>query len=164
MTDPRAALRERQGTGARYDAVEAPAGALRRMRRGTAAVARLIDAMPDRALTGQVAETIAALGYHARACTRLLDGRSTWENEAQRAAEQALGATLPPRALRALFTHAARHLDVDLRDLPGAMWDRALSDGTPARALPDRHARRLWQASLTLGGRMEDIPPELREG
>ncbi|WP_418591480.1 hypothetical protein [Ponticoccus sp. (in: a-proteobacteria)] len=164
MTDPRAALRARQGAGARYDAPEAPADALLRMRRGNAAVARLIDALPDSALSGQIAETIATLGYHARACTRLLAGQPMWESAAQRDAEQALGATLPPRALRALFAHTARHLDVDMRDLPGPAWSDLLPDGTATQTLPDRHARLLWRASLSLGGRARDMPALYREG
>lgn len=157
-----AALKARQGSGARYDAPEAPAEALLAMRRGTAYVARLIDALPDSALTGEVAATIARLGYHARACTRLLAGDAAWPDETTRAREQALGRTLPPRALRALFTHAARHLDVDLRDLPGPAWAEPLPDGTATVDLPNRHARLLWQAALTLGGRPRDLPEGFR--
>jgi maleylpyruvate isomerase len=158
----KAALIARQGPGARYDAPEAPAEALLTMRRGTAYVARLIDAKPDSALTGQTAATVAELGYHARALTRLLAGQPMWATPSQRQEEIALGATLPPRALRALFAHASRHLDVDMRDLPGPRWSGSAQDGTPIKDLPHAHARLLWQAALPLGGRPRDIPTEFR--
>ncbi|QRF67386.1 hypothetical protein [Ponticoccus alexandrii] len=112
-----------------------------------------------------MAKTIETLGYDARACTRLFADQPMWNSAAQRAAEQALGATLPPRALRALFAHIARHLDVDdMRDLPGPAWSAPLPDGTAAQSLPDRHARLLWRASLTLGGHERDVPALYREG
>ena len=156
------ALKARQGSGARYDAPEAPAEAMLLMRRGTAYVARLIDALPDSALTGQTAEIIAELGYHARALTRALAGQPMWGNTASRDAERSLGATLPPRALRALFTHAARHLDVDLRDLSGPDWAGRTPDGLAVRDIPDIHARLLWGAALPLGGYAKDIPERFR--
>jgi maleylpyruvate isomerase len=81
--DARAALRLRQGVGARYDAASAPAEDLLLARRGTAYFARRLAALDDGALDGSAARggvsrrwVIAQLGYHARdMAQRVASGR-----------------------------------------------------------------------------------------
>ena len=170
-----AALAARQGIGARYDAAEAPVDDLLLARRGTAFFARLLNDLPDEALVDNARATVVSgVGYHARGLTRLMTWARTGiptfehENTAARDAEIAKGSSLPARALRGLFQHAAIHLDVEWRDLPGPAWDAPLQrwDGTPmtARDTPMIRARMIWQAALELdaGGRPTDIPPSLR--
>ncbi|WP_212591608.1 maleylpyruvate isomerase N-terminal domain-containing protein [Antarctobacter heliothermus] len=176
----RAALRARQGAGARYDAPSAPAEDLLLARRGTANFARKLGELPDDCLadpslqTGSSrAEVIATVGYHARALAEVLaclrngtDHPSVLSVDVRRA-EIALGATLPARALRSLVQHAAIHLDVEWRDLSDADWDMCvpLSGGATilARATPLLRARLVWQAALDLGngGRLADVPAEI---
>jgi len=176
-----AALRVRQGGGARYDAAEAPAENLLLARRGTAYFARLLNALPDDALVdnsavvGQTrAQIVAGVGYHARGLARLMEGArrgvETPEHHslAAQRAEVILGSSLPARALRGLFDHAAIHLDVEWRDLPGPAWDAQLRrlDGQiiTARDTPIIRAQMIWQAALDLdaGAQISDIPPSLR--
>lgn len=177
----RAALRARQGAGARYDAASAPAADLLLARRGTAYFARKLGELPDAELAEPSlcagrsrAEVIAAVGYHARALAEVLANlRNGAEHppcppEKALRAEIALGATLPARALRSLVHHAAIHLDVEWRDLSNANWDKrvALSgqETILARATPRLRARVVWQAALDLGndGRPVDVPEEVR--
>ncbi|WP_323771830.1 maleylpyruvate isomerase N-terminal domain-containing protein [Antarctobacter sp.] len=179
----RAALRARQGAGARYDAPSAPAADLLLARRGTAYFARKLGELPDTALSEPSlrvarsrAEVIAEVGYHARALAVLVAGvrvgaePNPVPSDEARLAEIALGATLPARALRSLVHHAAIHLDVEWRDLGEAHWDISvhLVNGamTPIRATPRLRARLVWQAALDLGngGRIVDVPMELQEG
>ena len=150
-------------------------------RRGTAYFARRLAALADAAMRGPSrqagwtrAHLIAHVGYHARAMAGLVASARAGERQpacpahAARLAEIELGATLPPRGLRSLVQHAAIHLDVEWRDLKDAAWDASLSlpDGTSlaVRATPRMRAMVVWQAALDLdnGGRIEDIPAELR--
>lgn len=150
-------------------------------RRGTAYFARLFNDLPDDALVSKSrvsgrsrAHIIAHIGYHARGLTRLMEGARTgietpeYANNDAQIAEVVLGASLPARALRGLFQHAAVHLDVEWRDLPEAAWNAHLSrlDGTriTARDTPLIRARVIWQAAhdLDAGGRVTDIPALLR--
>ncbi|GAB5445422.1 DinB family protein [Gymnodinialimonas sp.] len=173
----RAALVARQGVGARYDAAEAPSEELLLARRGTAYFARLLNGLPDDALVeNHRALVVARVGYHARGLTRLLTwartGIETPEHpsEAAREAEVVAGSSLPARALRGLFDHAAIHLDVEWRDLPGPAWDAPLHllDGTQitARDTPRIRAQLIWAAALDLdaGARATDLPSSLRRG
>ncbi|WP_417208969.1 maleylpyruvate isomerase N-terminal domain-containing protein [Antarctobacter sp.] len=179
----RAALRARQGAGARYDAPSAPAADLLLARRGTAYFARKLGELPDTALSEPSlragrsrAEVIAEVGHHARALAVLVAGirNATEPNpippEAARLADIALAATLPARALRSLVHHAAIHLDVEWRDLEDADWDMSvrLAHGalTPVSATPRLRAHLVWQAALDLGngGRLVDVPTELHAG
>lgn len=178
--DARAALRLRQGVGARYDAASAPAEDLLLARRGTAYFARRLAALDDGALDGSAARggvsrrwVIAQLGYHARdMAQRVASGRGATRYdpppERARQAEVARGATLPARALRSLIQHAAIHLDVEWRDLSDAGWDRLvlMPDGRLAalRETPRLQAAAIWQAALDLanGGRLVDVPGLLR--
>lgn len=174
-TSDQAALRARQGEGARYDAPEAPVDNLLLARRGTAYFARLLNDLPDADLVDNPrALVVACVGYHARGLTRLMawarTGIETPEHEsvAAQQAELLAAESLPARALRGLFQHAAIHLDVEWRDLPGPAWDVAVRrlDGTriTARDTPMIRARMIWQAALALNakGREADMPPLLR--
>lgn len=166
--DPaRAALALRLGPRARQDAAGAPAADLALARAGTAYVARLLNDLPDAALGGASlrpdwtrAALFAALSCQARALARLVEGARTGicpatPGAGASAAEIALGATLPPRALRHLVSHAAIHLNVEWRDLDDAGWTRVVADGRGARfplrqhrtSGPSRCGRRRW--SLT---------------
>ncbi|MCA8880851.1 MAG: maleylpyruvate isomerase N-terminal domain-containing protein [Rhodobacteraceae bacterium] len=177
----RAALRVRQGGGARYDAPSAPAGDLALARRGTAYFARLLNDLSDADLWFPSARTgwtrrhlIAHVGYHARALARVVEGARTGEpqplylSDAARAAEIALGATLPARALRHLVQHAAIHLNVEWRDLTDADWRKILPDGAggtiAVARTPWLRAHEVWSAALDLGsgGRLRDVPSDLR--
>src|SRR5699024_8109108 len=126
----RAALRARQGAGARYDSPNAPATELAWARGGTAYFARKLGGLTDDALIGPSllpgwnrAALVAHVGYNARALTRLCEWARTgtetpmYASTEQRGAEIERGATLPPRALRHLFSHSEVHLSVEWRDL-----------------------------------------------
>lgn len=182
LEQARAALRERQGMGARYDAPEAPAAELALARSGTAYFARKLNELSDAALyqpsaiAGQSrAHVICAVSYRARALARQLEAATSGQaippmvDPAWAELEDLdLGATLPPRALRHLFDHSAIHLDVVWRDLPGPAWDLEASDVAgrmrPLRATAIERAHALWHGALHLGNgaRMRDLPPELR--
>ncbi|MEX6506797.1 maleylpyruvate isomerase N-terminal domain-containing protein [Jiella sp. M17.18] len=180
LDEARAALRERQGSGARYDAPEAPAVELGWARLGTAYFARLLNDLPDADLAGPSLvpgwtrrHVVADVGYHARALTRLTewaaDGvpRPMYASRAAQREEIASGATLPARALRGLFRHAAVHLDVEWRDLNGPAWDAPLTlpDGRriTARDTAWLRARRIWLRAVDLGtgGSLLDAPREM---
>ncbi|MCI4661088.1 MAG: maleylpyruvate isomerase N-terminal domain-containing protein [Neomegalonema sp.] len=177
LEEAAAALRLRQGQGARYDAPSAPAEALLMMRRGTAYFARKLNELSDAALREPAqnsglsrAHVVAGIGYQARALCRLASWARTgveapmYPSEAVRLEEIALGATLPPRALRHLFEHSAIHLNVELRDLSDVSWDAVLRDASgsdlPAREIPLQRARMLWREAIALGngGSWRDCP------
>lgn len=179
----RDALRARQGAGARYDAESAPHADLLLARRGTAYFARKLNALRDEDLDAASLRAgmtrrrlIAYVSYHARALARLMEWARTgveqpmYPSEAARDAEIVQGATLPARALRHLFHHTAVHLDVEWRDLPDARWEAKLrtleGHRITARQTPRLRAREIWQAGIDLcnGGRISDMPSELREG
>ncbi len=179
MSDPRAALRNRQGPGARYDAPEAPAAALLQARRGAAYLARVLNALNDAdladpGLSGQSrARTLAALSYQARAMAQALERLHKGPQAMPMMSVQArrsqthLGATLPPHALRALYAHTVVHLDVTFRDLPGTLWTQLLDwddEDMPVARLPQIRAQALWAVALDLdaGGRASDVPVDLR--
>ena len=97
---------------------------------------------------------ITEVGYQARALTRLTEWTASgvatpmFADPAQRLEEIADGATLPDRALRGLFHHAAVHLDVEWRDLTASQWD-AMVAGPDGEAICVREtawlrARCLW--------------------
>ncbi|RRD22371.1 maleylpyruvate isomerase [Brucellaceae bacterium VT-16-1752] len=179
----RHALRERQGLGARYDAPEAPANDLRLARLGTAYFARRLNALSDAALyQGSAiagwtrAHVICDVAYQARAISRQVEAATAGEpvprfygDEAGRVEAIQLGATLPARALRHLFDHAAVHLNVFWRDMPSPAWDVVARDADgvsrPLRSTAIERARRIWRAALELnnGARQRDLPPELQD-
>ncbi|WP_406494425.1 maleylpyruvate isomerase family mycothiol-dependent enzyme [Streptomyces sp. NBC_00846] len=178
--DPRAALRERQGPGARYDSPHAPARELARARLGTAYIARCLDQLTDAQLDGPSLlpgwtrrHLVAHVGYNARALSRLVEWAGTgietpmYASPAQRDAEIQRGATLPARALRSLFAHSATHLDVEWRDLPGPAWDARVRTAqgrmVPARETAWMRTREVWMHAVDLdsGARVGDFPPDL---
>jgi maleylpyruvate isomerase len=180
LEQERAALRERQGPGARYDAAEAPSEELALARLGTAYFARQLNDLPDAALAGPClvpgwtrAHVVAQVGYQARALTRLTEWAAGGVPQAMYASAEARreeienGATLPARALRGLFRHAAVHLDVEWRDLPDSAWDALLvgPDGRPlaARGTAWLRAREVWLRAVDLdaGASFLDFPPQL---
>ncbi|MBK0420304.1 maleylpyruvate isomerase family mycothiol-dependent enzyme [Leucobacter sp. CSA1] len=180
IEEARAALRARQGSGARYDAPKAPAAELDWARRGTAYFARKLTELPDDRLREPSlvpgwtrAELIAHVGYNARALTRLTEWASTgvetpmYLTDRQRDGEILLGGTLPPRALRTLFAHSEAHLNVEWRDLTDEQWDREVRTAqgrlVPARETAWMRAREVWVHAVDLGngGSFLDFPPEM---
>lgn len=176
----RAALRARQGAGARYDAPSAPAGDLLLARRGTAYFARKLGELTDAGLAepslragDSKARVVATVGYHARSLAERLSRLRVGADqppalsEDARQAEIAQGATLPARALRSLVHHAAIHLDVEWRDLTDADWEMRVplagGETVLACATPLLRARFVWQAALDLGngGRLADVPAKI---
>lgn len=179
----RAALRDRLGAGARYDAPAAPARELQWARRGTAYFARKLNELNDDDLDAPSSvsgwsrhHVIAQVGYGARALARLVEGARTgveipmYPSAAERDAEIVLGATLPARALRYLFHHSAVHLNVEWRDLTDQGWDarvRTLDNSLiPVRETALMRSRQVWMGAVDLGngGSLRDFPPDFREG
>ncbi|WP_425098719.1 maleylpyruvate isomerase N-terminal domain-containing protein [Tropicibacter sp. S64] len=173
----RAALRARQGAGARYDADTAPHDDLLLARRGTAYFARRLTMLSDAALDEASLlpgigrrHLIAQISYQARELALALKALRAplVPEEAEWRPDVALAATLPARALRHLFDHAVKHLDVEWRDLPGAAWDRDVrllsGESLSARETARRRAQTVWQAAIDLGngGRVADMPDALR--
>ncbi|WP_224815468.1 hypothetical protein [Hasllibacter sp. MH4015] len=163
----RAALHARQGAGARYDARAAPHDDLLFARRATANFSRLLSALPDDLLVDKRARVVASVGYDARHMAHLVAAARTGQ-PVPAEAEMRHAASLPPRALRGLYDHAAKHLDVEWRDLPDAGWEETVARPGGAmvavRATPRIRAITLWQAAMALdaGGRARDVPPSLR--
>lgn len=173
----RAALRSRQGLGARYDDDTAPARELDWARRGTAYFARKMNELSDADLDAESRvpgwgrrQVAACVGYHARALARVVERARTgaplelWENDNQRDEEIEDGKTLPAGALRHLVDHAQVHLNVEWRDLDAAGWDKDLPfAGIPtARSTPWLRAKEIWLRAIDLrnGGTFEDCPPD----
>lgn len=176
MAAQRAALRLRQGGGARYDAAAAPARDLRCARLGTAYFARQLNGLDDDALWARSSRpgwsrrrVIAAVGLAGRAMAQAI-GRAigvACEDFADVDGEALdLAETLPAGALRHLVAHAAIHLDVTWRDLTDAQWDLPLADAPSATARDTvlTRARMLWTGALDLrsGGRPSDVPADVR--
>jgi maleylpyruvate isomerase len=177
----RAALRARQGAGARYDAPNAPHDDLLMARRGNAFFARKLNELSDEDLFvpslrdgWSRAHLVAHVSYTARRFALLVEATRSGTQPAGSGgagfeAEVARGATLPARALRSLYHHATVHLDVEWRDLSDAGWDAEVAwpDGglVAARAMPRLRAALLWQAAVALGNgaRQTDLPAPLRE-
>lgn len=171
----RAALRVRQGAGARYDADAAPAEALGWARRGTAYLARLMAGLDDAGLRvgsclpGQSrARVLAAIALQGRAMAQGLEDAAGLPGDRAPTdlAALDLAETLPPRALRHLVDHAAIHLNVVWRDLKDDDWNLPLDlDGGRVIACDTARLRALslWRAALDLnaGGRRRDLPAAL---
>ncbi|MFW2543079.1 maleylpyruvate isomerase N-terminal domain-containing protein [Primorskyibacter sp. 2E107] len=173
----REAFRARQGGGARYDAETAPHGDLLLARRGTAYFARKLNALSDAALAAPALRDgwtrrhlIADISHQAREMAlalQALRGPLVGEEAAWRP-DLASAVSLPDRALRHLFHHSAKHLDVEWRDLPVSGGDRTVvlrsGESVSARAGARIRARAIWWAAVDLnnGGRVSDIPEPLR--
>ncbi|WP_265517309.1 maleylpyruvate isomerase N-terminal domain-containing protein [Nitratireductor luteus] len=179
IEEARAALRARQGSGARYDAAAAPVRQLDWARRGTAYFARLLNELSDADLDAPSAlpglsrrHIIAHIGYHARILSEVVAwARNGRKEPLPRVAQVAsgdveLGATLPSRALRYLFDHSEVHLNVEWRDLSDADWDACVEDAAgrrlALRKTPEIRARALWLHAVDLnsGGRFADMPSD----
>lgn len=175
----RTELRARLGSGARYDDPSAPAEILAWARLGTSYFARVLNSLDDNALAEPSLQqgrsrafVVGWIGYQARAMAELCAearGDSAAQvpdapslSELESSALDAM--TLPARALRNLFDHAAVHLNVEWRDLDSAGWDRPiLTSGSATitpRAAAWTRARELWLRSLDLnaGGSLADAP------
>ena len=173
----RAALRARQGTGARYDAASAPQADLLAARRGAAYFARHLNQMSDAALEGPSlikgrtrAHIVAEISHQARAIAITLSSlrKPLPPDEAAWRPDIALAATLPPRALRHLFAHSDVHLNVEFRDVTEPDWAGRLSLGDQApvlvSSLPALRAASIWRAAYNLGtgSRLADMPEHIR--
>lgn len=180
LEEARAALRDRQGRGARYDTAAAPARELDWARRGTAYFARLLNNMSDEDLDAPSALAgisrrylVAQIGYQARRLSEIVAWARSGQAEAFPEAVEvtgdvmALGLTLPARALRYLFEHSEVHLNVEWRDLSDAGWDARVIDAAgrsvAIRETPIIRARALWSNAVNLGvgGRIADMPADL---
>lgn len=177
LGEARAALVQRQGAGARYDAPNAPRGELTWARLGTAYFARNLATLTDARLWAPSARpgwtrrrVIAATALQARAMAQAIElaiGSPTPDPADTDDAALGLAEALPARALRHLVDHAAIHLNVVWRDLAPDQWDRALTGipGAPTiRATAGQRARTLWIGACDLGngGRLADAPADLR--
>ncbi|MCF1455007.1 maleylpyruvate isomerase [Agrobacterium vitis] len=167
LEESRRELQERQGLGARYDALQAPHADLALARLGAAYFARKLNEMSDAdlALPSRVAgwsrrHVVAHVAYQARGLARLVEaarkGREAERLEEPEAQieEVDFGASLPAHALRYLFHHAQIHLNVEWRDLQDAGW-RASIESLQGRLVPIREtpwirARAIWQAAVQL--------------
>jgi maleylpyruvate isomerase len=176
----RAALRERQGGGARYDSPDAPARELAWARRGTAYFARVLANLADDELYGPSllpgwtrAHVVAHVGYNARALTRLVEWARTgvetpmYRSPVQRDREIERGSTLPARALRNVFAHAEVHLNVEWRDVAERQWDNpvvtAQGRTVPLRETAWMRTREVWvhAVDLAAGGSFVDVPADV---
>ncbi|QSY97882.1 maleylpyruvate isomerase family mycothiol-dependent enzyme (plasmid) [Rhizobium bangladeshense] len=179
-SEAQAALRERQGKGARYDSPSAPASDLALARLGTAYFARSLNAIRDEDLSQDSLipgwsrrHVIAFVAYQARqlalAIEAVHDGAPLPEiDQAGMLALVDDGATLPARALRNLVDHAEVHLNVGWRDLSASAWQEAIKwDGAllPLRMTPWIRARSVWVHAVDLDnkGSYLDFPPVLLE-
>lgn len=178
LTGAERALRERQGAGARYDASAAPHDDLANARRGTAYFARKLNELSDAELDEPSLlpgwsrrHVIAHVGYNARALTHLTEWARTgvetpmYASPEARDRQLARGVTLPARALRNLFAHAAVHLNVEWRDLSDEQWDHRVTTAQ-GRSIQVREtawmrAREVWVHAVDLGndGSFLDFPP-----
>lgn len=178
--EARAALRERQGAGARYDSPDAPAMELAWARRGTAYFARRLNELTDDDLDAPSLlpgwsrrHLVAHVGYNARALSRLCEWARTgietpmYPSTTQRKAEIERGATLPARALRNLFAHSEVHLNVEWRDLTDEQWNSHVKTAqgrvVPARETAWMRTREVWVHTVDLdnGGSFLDFPSDL---
>ncbi|GLQ08277.1 hypothetical protein GCM10007913_02090 [Devosia yakushimensis] len=161
LEQARTRLRQRLGSGARFDSAAAPATELLTMRLARAACLRQLSHIgdDDLELIG-LARLVAELGCTARLIAEAFEALSGHDgiegDEAERGdslvAEIVLAQTLPGRALRSLYLHALQHLDVACRDMDGSGWSARLTlpglvAATPAEALGRMSA--LLQAGAT---------------
>jgi maleylpyruvate isomerase len=178
--EARAALRARQGAGARYDSPNAPARELAWARRGTAYFARKLNELTDDELDAPSLlpgwsrrHLVAHVGYNARALSRLCEWARTgietpmYASTSKRRTEIERGATLPARALRNLFAHAEVHLNVEWRDLTDEQWNSEVRTAqgrvVPARETAWMRTREVWVHAVDLdnGASFLDFPTDL---
>lgn len=151
----RAALRARQGGGARYDHETAPHDDLLQARRAVSAFARSLQQLDDDTLRTH-ADPVLHVSYMARALAEAIETLRTGkpaETEAY-AARRLTGRSLPAHAIRSLFRHAMQHMNVEWRDLDAAGWASTLDlDGKrlPVRDTPGFMAQHLRDGRTSLG-------------
>lgn len=172
------ALKERQGSGARYDAPNAPAEDLLLARRGAAHFARKLNEITDEGLAQQSlikgwtrGQLIADISYCAREIAielqRIREGNSL--EKAKWTPDLNLAKSLPARALRHLYTHSSVHLNTEFRDLKKANWGHYVQLGEnsliPIKSLPYLRARAVWLGAIALnnGSFLKDVPELLSE-
>jgi maleylpyruvate isomerase len=174
----RAALRERQGSGARYDAENAPSVELGWCRLGMAYVSRVLGGLSDADLAGASnrpgwsrRRVVAASALQAREMAQAITGAAGGpvdELVETDAAALDLAETLPPRALRDLARHADVHLDVVWRDLQSAQWDLPIvgvSGASTPRQTALLRAHTLWRSAFAIFPgvpRLRDAPADMR--
>jgi maleylpyruvate isomerase len=174
LDEARAALRLRQGVGARYGAPAAPAADLALARRGTAYFAGKLNETTDDKLVHASrrpgwsrARVAAAVALQARAIAQAIEDANGLISDDRAETDVPaldLAETLPPRALRHLVSHAEIHLNVAWRDLDDAGWAGTVTlDGRPVATNDTPHLRALmlWAGALALGGRLRDVPEAL---
>jgi maleylpyruvate isomerase len=176
----RAALNQRQGAGARFDAVSAPHEDLLLARRGTAFFARKLSELADSdlcepsAIAGRSrAWVVVNLSYAARREALMVEALAGPRHTAfapdlaLQFSDLDLAETLPPHAIRHLFRHATLHLNVCWRDLSDSEWNLCFEglNGsiTALRSRPRIRAALVWRAALDLGNgaQLRDVPPLL---
>jgi maleylpyruvate isomerase len=159
LEQARTRLRQRLGSGARFDSAAAPMAELLAMRLARAACLRQVSRLGDDALElPPLAGRVAELGCTARRVAEAFEAASGHDgiegDDAGRvtglAAEISLARTLPGRALRSLYLHAMQHLDVACRDLDAAGWSARLAMPGLAPATPQQ-ALALMTALLKAG-------------
>jgi maleylpyruvate isomerase len=172
----REALIKRQGSGARYDAANAPANDLLLARRGAAYFARKLNELTDEELRlpsavpgWSRALLIADVSYQARilamSLERLRSGNT--EQEPLWLPDLALAATPPARAIRSLYIHSDIHLNVEFRDLTEENWEMTLFEGPYAgkrvRDTPALRSNAIWLGGYNLGksGQLRDLPAQI---
>ncbi len=162
------------GPGARFDSDMAPGEDLLLARRGTAFFARLLNDLPDSALSADRAvpglqrrHVVARIGLHAREmCKSIARIRSVGCSiGASDFAPNAIDeyATIPAHALRNLFRHSAIHLNVVWRDLTDAEW--GMSDlKIQISDTPLERAKVIWSAALDLSAGIDSsvLPDQAR--
>jgi maleylpyruvate isomerase len=150
-------------------------------RLGTAYFARALAYLPDEVLYGPSqspgwtrAEVAVDVAYHARALCRQLEAVAAemrpppmYDGLDPQLEEIVLGGTLPARAIRHLSEHAAIHLDVVWRDLPGPSWRVEAPDETgrsrPLFRTADERAAVVWLAAVDLGAPRISVPRNVQE-
>jgi maleylpyruvate isomerase len=164
---------------ARTDHVTDPALAAQLLiaRRGQAYYARRLNDLSDEDLDAPSGlpgwsrrDLVAHVGLNARALTRLTEWAATgvetpmYDTPEQRAQDIAFAATLPAQALRNLSDHAAIHLTVEWRDLPGEAWSNPVRTAqgrtVPVSETVWMRAREVWIHAVDLGngGSFDDFP------
>lgn len=145
--------------------------------RGTAYFARRLAELTDDGLDGETLlpgwtrrHLVAHVGYNAAALCRLLDWAASgietpmYDSPEQRAREIEEGATLPPGAIRNLFTHTVARLSERWRNLPPSAWDALVRTAqgrtVPASETAWMRTREVWIHAVDLdnGGRFGDFP------
>lgn len=167
---------------ARQDQVTDPhiTEALLMARRGTAYFSRYLGQLSAEDMRGPSlipqwdrAHVVAHVGYHARQLAHVIEkvrtGLPSTEPDLPQAHNVDYGASLPDSALRNLHMHAAVHLNVEWRDLPGEKWETLLAQGAgqPSHLVETvwQRAQEVWLHAIDLnnGARYEDFPPRLLE-